>query len=289
MHLKDLFPNSQSCLVDAFHRLKQNEIDLLENLIIFFHEHKRSTQDLALDYQRIVSDTIEEQKFFRKNKKYRFSSFEEVKKNVYFNSEYMTSYMYGLILTQFLWKNHLEIQRFFSYHFPKDNGLSYVEIGPGHGLFSLLAISTGNLDKAHLIDLSPASLEQTKQLVNHLVSTVIPINFELADFLALHLDTQYDVFVMGEVLEHVEKPQLFLQKIKSLTHLESFIFITTCINAPAIDHIYLFKNFQEIEAMLAQTGFSILNKLLLPHEGRTLDNAIKDNLPINVALILKNI
>jgi hypothetical protein len=51
---------------------------------------------------------------------------------------------------------------------------------------------------------------------------------------------------MGEVLEHLDKPGEMLKKLSSLLYPNGVIWITTPTNAPAIDHVYLFNNKQEI-------------------------------------------
>jgi 2-polyprenyl-3-methyl-5-hydroxy-6-metoxy-1,4-benzoquinol methylase len=91
---------------------------------------------------------------------------------------------------------------------------------------------------------------------------------------------------MGEVLEHVEQPELFLRRIAELAADDAFIFITTCINAPAVDHIYLWRTTDELEDMIRDSGLSIVEPLRLPYEGKTLEESRDQQLPINVAYVL---
>jgi 2-polyprenyl-3-methyl-5-hydroxy-6-metoxy-1,4-benzoquinol methylase len=108
------------------------------------------------------------------------------------------------------------------------------------------------------------------------------------DFLdAKELETNsFDILVMGEVLEHVEQPQLFLERLANLAASDSHIYVTTCINAPAIDHIYLWRNIEELEVMIAAAGLTIRDKLYLPYGGKTLEESRDQNLAINVAYVL---
>ena len=91
---------------------------------------------------------------------------------------------------------------------------------------------------------------------------------------------------MGEVLEHVEQPDVFLRRIAELAKQDAFIFITTCINAPAVDHIYLWRTTDELEEMILANGLEIVEPLRLPYEGKTLEESRELNLPINVAYVL---
>ena len=59
------------------------------------------------------------------------------------------------------------------------------------------------------------------------------------------------------MLEHVEKPVALLKKIRSLLKPNGVLFLTTPANAPAIDHIYLFRNAEEIREVIYEGGFNI--------------------------------
>ena len=78
---------------------------------------------------------------------------------------------------------------------------------------------------------------------------------------------------MGEVLEHVEQPEVFLRRIAELAKDDGYIFITTCINAPAVDHIYLWRTTDELEDMITASGLSIVEPLRLPYEGKSLEES----------------
>jgi 2-polyprenyl-3-methyl-5-hydroxy-6-metoxy-1,4-benzoquinol methylase len=91
---------------------------------------------------------------------------------------------------------------------------------------------------------------------------------------------------MGEVLEHVEKPDVFLRRIAELAKDDAYVFVTTCINAPTVDHIYLWRTTDELEEMITANGLKIVEPLRLPYEGKTLEESREQNLPINVAYVL---
>src|SRR5262249_4559020 len=104
-----------------------------------------------------------------------------------------------------------------------------------------------------------------------------------ADFLRFEPDAAFSCIVMGEVLEHVERPELFLEKIARLSKDDTHIYVTTAINSPAIDHIYLFRTAAEVEQLMQQCGLEITDKLYLPHPGVTLEEAYARAMSVNVA------
>ena len=92
---------------------------------------------------------------------------------------------------------------------------------------------------------------------------------------------------MGEVLEHVEQPALFMARIRELAAPGAFVFITTAINAPAVDHIYLFDTPDAVRALVRKAGFAIKAELVAPYVGMTLEETLAQKLPINIALQLE--
>jgi 2-polyprenyl-3-methyl-5-hydroxy-6-metoxy-1,4-benzoquinol methylase len=197
--------------------------------------------------------------------------------------------MYGLALTLFLWPNHLEIIRFFRRVLPRRSGGNYLEVGPGHGVFIRYATRYGGFASYLGIDVSSTSLEMTRRLLS-CDSTIDRRTWKLlhGDFLATSdIQGQFDAIVMGEVLEHVEEPLRFLQRIKDLASEGAFIFITTAVNAPAIDHIYLFRTVDEVCDMAIQAKLQVKDVLATPYKGCTMEETVLQKLPVNVAMVLE--
>jgi 2-polyprenyl-3-methyl-5-hydroxy-6-metoxy-1,4-benzoquinol methylase len=244
---------------------------------------------LAECYNTIVNDTITEQMFFEENKRYRWSRFDEVAKSVYFDDAYMRRYMYGLAITAFLWPNHAALHDFFTRTFPRGQAGTYLEIGPGHGYYFMQSARLGNFDRMLGLDISASSVALTRDIVRHSgIDKTSHIEVVEADFLRFHeQNARYSCIVMGEVLEHVEEPELFLKTIASLSHRATHIFVTTCMNAPAVDHIALFRSGAEVEDIIASSGLEIRESCYVPYLGKTLAECEEQALPVNVGYVLQ--
>jgi len=243
---------------------------------------------LAECYDLIVKDTLREQMYFQRHGRYRYSTFDDVANSVYFDAEYMRKYMHGLAITAYLWPNHRALHRFFVESIPTDHQGRYLEVGPGHGVFMMCAMRQSSYESFEGIDISPTSVEMTRALLGSGFFgdfgdyTIVEQDFFTSDIAA----DAFSAVVMGEVLEHVEDPGRFLQQISTVSTDDAFIFITTPINAPAIDHIYLFDSIESIEALVLGAGLRICDSLLVPYPGLTVEESMAQTLPVNVAMVL---
>ncbi len=256
-------------------------------------EHLRadglSDARIAECYLTIVGDTLREQIFFRRHKRYRHSTYAEVAESVYHDPDYMTRYMVGLGLTTYVWPNHVAMRRFAEAGFPAGRGGAYLEVGPGHGLFFAHAMQTGGYGSYLGVDVSATSLALTKALLTRRLGELPDaVSLIQTDFLASELPPgPFDAIVMGEVLEHVEQPGAFLDRIASLSGPATWIHLTTCLNSPAIDHITLFRDQDAVRDLFSAAGLAVVDELAIGHIGTTLEESIKRELPINVAYTLR--
>ncbi len=265
------------------------ELEDLDRYLDFCARRSLDTAYLASCYDVIVKDTLREQLYFQRHGRYRYSTFAEVADAVYFDDEYMRKYMYGLAITAWLWPNHRAMHRSFADVVPADRPGSYLEIGPGHGVYMLTAMNQSAYGHFEGIDLSPTSVALTRELLESRdVADSKQYEIHCCDFLDDELRLpQYDAIVMGEVLEHVEQPQVFLEKIRDLAADDAFIFITTPINAPAVDHIYLFDSLESIDSIVAAAGLAVRESQMIPYPGQSVEESLEQVLPINVTLVLE--
>jgi len=82
------------------------------------------------------------------------------------------------------------------------------------------------------------------------------------------------------VLEHVEDPLKLLIRLHGLLSNQGHLFITAPTNAPAIDHIYLFRNVGEIRDVIRAAGLEIVDEISLCAEDVSLEKAETLNLTV---------
>lgn len=281
-------PLQASFLQDSLKQLTQEELDGLNTYINFCLSISIDIGYLAKCYDLIVKDTLKEQIFFKKHGKYRYSSYKEVAAKVYLNDDYMQMYMYGLAITSFLWPNHRSLKNFFFKVLPRTKKGKYLEIGPGHGFYFMTSLALTAFDLFEGIDISPKSVEMTKTILkSKLFGEHKNYKIYCKDFfdgdMPLH---NYDAVVSGEVLEHLEDPVAFLKRIKQISRKDAFIYVTTCINAPAIDHIFLFKSVEHLVGLINTAGLEVKQKFVAPYFKLSLEETVKQELPLNIALEL---
>lgn len=107
------------------------------------------------------------------------------------------------------------------------------------------------------------------------------------DFLEFDTKVKFDMIVMGEVLEHVENPEIMLKKINSLLTQTGKSYITTVINGPTIDHIYLFRTIEDVLIMMERCGLYVEDYYCTTANDIPLEKAIRKAMCINIALLLR--
>jgi SAM-dependent methyltransferase len=209
---------------------------------------------------------------------------------VYDNPEKMKSYMIGLAISQFLWRTHYEMYRCLRDAVARycPTAHSYLEIGPGHGLFLREAMSVLSPDAAIMaVDISPVSIGITRSIMEYFFPEAVPPEYHTGDMLLLESVGRYDFITMGEVLEHVNYPDLLLRKLHGLLADDGRAFVSTCVNAPAIDHVYHFGHIDEIRCLLDACGLEIEEERVLPVEALPMSEIVELKITINYCAILK--
>ena len=281
-------PLHRRFLLSALNQLTEPEKNEAEHYIGYLLRSGLKQEDIVVSYLTIVEDTYREELYFRANGRYRCSTYAEAAEMVYNNPGYMERYMLGLALSSYWWPNHVQLRRFFLTSLPKDKVGLYLEVGPGHGLYFLAALRNSNFDVYQGLDISPTSVRLTSGLINSGFFGHFP-NAEIreGDFFTTSLPAKAEALVMGEVLEHVEAPGRFLRRAYEATSARPFVFVTTCINSPAIDHLYNPETLAALESLITASGFKIAGRCLAAGAGRPLDVCWRERLPVNVAFVLE--
>lgn len=272
--------------------LTDEELHLLNNLIEYFISKGETIDSIADAYLRIIKVYIKEQHEFIKSGRYRYSKYSEVCDLVYNNRGFMHEYMLMQNISQYLFITHLSITRYFKSVLLKYNFQSgkYLEIGPGYGGYFMLAMKYSNMDYYEGIDISETSVKGSIEYINTYLEENKNYKILLQDFYKYYGEEKSKLIVSTEVLEHVEYPLLFLEKIRENLSDDGISFVTTAINAPALDHIYLFRNKEEIFEMVKTAGLYVSDYLCITSNRRSLEHAEKNNEPIVIGLLLgKNV
>lgn len=233
-----------------------------KGLLEFLESERIEPEFVADAYLKMCKDMLSHQIAFKRTGTYSCNHSSEAYDKVYSSEEDMLSYMYGLALSQYLWPNHYAMFRYFQDTCSDINGVhSYLEIGPGHGLYLLEAMRLFPEAKFSAVDISPVSLRISQEFVGHFAHGG-SCDFRVQDVRKISSET-YDFISMCEVLEHLDETLPLLKKLHGMTAAGGRVFITTCANCPAIDHTYLYDSVAHMRRELCDAGFHILQDLPL--------------------------
>jgi 2-polyprenyl-3-methyl-5-hydroxy-6-metoxy-1,4-benzoquinol methylase len=245
--------------------------------------------EYVADYRWMCEEFLAEEFFFQRNGHYRLSTFAEAYREVYGKPAYMHRYVHGILISQILWHPHAVAFNLFRSRFLPElpTGGSYLEVGPGHGLFLYFAAQTPALARLEAWDVSPSSIAETKAALATLgVGREIEI-VEQDVLSAVPREGEFDGAVISEVLEHLERPDRALQTLHSALRSGGRIFINAPVNSPAPDHIYLWRSPEEFRSLVEEQGFEIEQAYDLPQTGVTLEKARKLNVSISCVVIAR--
>jgi ubiquinone/menaquinone biosynthesis C-methylase UbiE len=239
------------------------------------------------NYHWMCDVYVEEHLFFRRNRRYRLQTFAEAVAEVYGNADYMSRYVQGTLLSQVFWHNHARAIDLFRTGFLTANKTNYehLEIGPGHGLFLAYAASDPRSQAVTGWDVSESSLAATRTALTRMQISR-PVSLVLQDVLQAPPEAdRFDSIVVSEVLEHIERPHTALQMLMRALRPGGRVFINIPVNSPAPDHIYLWRDPAEITGLVRSVGFQIEEQHHLPATGKTVEEAMKQELNINCIVI----
>ncbi len=239
----------------------QRAEDFCSKMLIFLESQGISVEFVVDSYLQMCRDMVMEQIKYKKTGKYSASNISEVYQEVYSSEIKMTSYMYGLGLSQFLWPHHYDVFDFFLAQNQKlDKVERYLEVGPGHGLFLYESMKRFPEANFTAVDISPISIKITEDFTRRFCPD-IACHYVQQDARNLSEGT-FDYIVFCEVLEHLECPVSMLESLRDSLEDDGSFFVSTCCNCPAIDHIYHFKNVEHIRQIIALAGLYIEDEIV---------------------------
>ncbi|MBZ5608450.1 MAG: class I SAM-dependent methyltransferase [Acidobacteriia bacterium] len=252
-------PKYGSKLATRLARMDHLFFDRAERFLARFEKFLAASHknlDWGIDCHLKLHDAlIQERLEFLRTGRYASSSFVEVERRVYANPGVMEWYMAGLVFSQFLWPEQYARLEFFCEQLPQyaDRIGRYLEIGGGHAIYISSAVellSQGT--HFSLVDISPTSMELARGM-----SPAERIDYHVCDIFEFPRDGLYDFVAAGEILEHLEQPRKLLEGIRGMLAPQGRAFISAPVNAPTLDHIYLFEHPQAIRDLLRSEGFLI--------------------------------
>ena len=211
-------------------------------------------------YSRFAMDVVRRQFRFEKERAYPARTYAEATKEVYANDAYMSSeYLPGLLLSHHLWPHHhrqlVYFEDVFVDRMRRAGATRFYEVGVGTGSYTRAALTHLPGARGTAFDISPSSRKFTEWHAGA---------FGVADRLEVHLrDVVQDPpdpvewLVCVEVLEHLEDPVAFLRGLRGILAPGGQAFVTTALNAPNADHIYLYRHPQEVHDQLEGAGFTV--------------------------------
>lgn len=274
---RDFYDEQYNKLAGAFFK-KYLELLRMEN----------KTIDYAINcYLQMLADVTSETVDFLRTGKYASTTFAEVNERVYANPQVMEYYMHGLLMSQFLLKHRYQMFNYFINTLPNYTSAtkSYLEVGAGHGLYLSKAMELLDDKTTYtVVDISQTSIDFAKHFVNS-----PRVTYNLKDVFDFDNGQKYDFITLGEVLEHVEDPLSLLLKLNNLLSDNGVLFFTTPTNAPAIDHIYLFNNVDEIRELTKLAGFKIDAEMCFYGDDVSPEKAEKYKLAVMYEAFLKKV
>jgi 2-polyprenyl-3-methyl-5-hydroxy-6-metoxy-1,4-benzoquinol methylase len=298
--LKEIFsclPAQKKKITTMFEKYPsmERELDLFLNKYDNFMQIEKVTPKQVADaYLEMVGQIMYSRLQFVRTGEYLAKSQIDAYDAVYDNKKFMTRYMLALALSQFLWRHHYLIFSYYKKIIQSLKGkLEVLEVGSGHGLFLLEILeNVKSINSVDVVDISKSSVRMTKNIIQ----SVRPLNYskvsnnvifftnDINDYMT---EKKYDFIIMGEIIEHVDEPLKILKSVFNLLNDSGKVFITTCANCPTVDHVYLFKNIEDIRLLIKKTGFNIDSELISPSENKGKEYLIRHKVDISYAAILK--
>jgi SAM-dependent methyltransferase len=277
----------------AFDDLAETREIVAELLVKMAEDQGRPLASWAEDYRFLCEEIVfPEELFFRRNDRYRLSTFAEANAEVYANAPLMARYMNGLFVSDVLWSNHAGAMNHFARDYLgklPDEG-THLEIGPGHGMLLHLAIRSGRFRTLAAWDVSATSVAHARHVLS-VAGDDAPVDLRernLYDPEATAAERgRYSTIVFSEVLEHLEEPKKALEIIRALLAPHGTVWINVPANGPAPDHLFLLRDLGEAQGILRSAGLEPLEWAAFPVTGSSLERAVRESLPVSYVLVAR--
>jgi 2-polyprenyl-3-methyl-5-hydroxy-6-metoxy-1,4-benzoquinol methylase len=219
-----------------------------------FAQAVRGYCEFALDGMRLM-------KRFEKEHAYVAKTYAQAAAEVYHNRDYMLNlYLPGILLSNYLWPHHYRQMLFLKTSFLRDlhnsqEGFFY-DVGIGTGFYSRYLLESAPGARGIGFDISDFSIQYArKQLEAYNCQSRYQILKQ--NVITEPILDKAPFLISVEVLEHLEEPLPFLKALRGMLRPGGKAFITAAITAPNADHIYLYRNTEEVLVQLKEAGFKL--------------------------------
>lgn len=196
-------------------------------------------------------------------------TFEDVRVDVYEDDEHMTSYLVGLLLSYVIFPHHYAQYRFFvdEYLPLLPDEARCVEFGCGHGLFLAETLRDTKKRVVEGYDVSPAALELAHSLLNAAGVDKSRAHLSLDDVVSNTLGSEkYDGMTAAGLLEHIENPRGFLERVREKLSDTGYFFVMLPINTAHSDHLILFDEPSDCQNLMKDGGYRLIKERIVPTE-----------------------
>lgn len=263
--------------------------DVSRSLVTAFMPTPDRAREAARAYDELCLEMLREQIRFRKTGVYRLDDAAEANDTVYSDATRMRAYLIGLALTYLFWPNHYALFMLFREGLVHLQPRRSLEVGAGHGLFTAELIRRHPQVELTVVDISQSSIEVTREFLDAFEVPRDAVRFLLADFMRLDLALgSFDLIVLGEIIEHVNDAAALLRRAAELLTPDGTIFLTTCANCPAADHIYYFGSAEEIRELVRASGLEIGREVVLAADDVPEDRWKEEKTTVNYGALLRS-
>ena len=121
----------------------------------------------------------------------------------------------------------------------------------------------------------PSTLQLSRSVVYRGIEK--SVSFTEVDILAAdEAPGKYDMVVISEVLEHLERPEQALSFLNSALNPGGLIYVNVPINSPSPDHIYLLEHPAAGFALIEAARFHAVSKERQATERKVIEKALSD-------------
>lgn len=233
----------------------------LDDLLTRMFPHADGLERAAKGYCDFVLDGMRLMKRFERDGRYAEKTYDQAASEVYHNRAYMLDlYLPGNLLSHYLWPHHWRQFVFFRNSFLADLGASddqrFADVGIGTGFYSRALLAGVRGARGYGYDVSEFSLEYAARQAQ---AFDCADRYELrrGDVVAATPSETVPFLTCVEVLEHLEDPPALLRALRAMLAPGGKAFITAALNAPNADHIYLYRDVEEVHRQVRAAGFRL--------------------------------